>query len=128
MPTTKLKFDPTSLTIALSVDIEAIFPTTANLALDTGASYMIISKRMALAIGLEIDPSKNMQLTSATSVETVSLVTLPRVSVLGKTVKNVEAVIKDLPPSAPVDGLLGLSFLKHFKLTLDFKKGELSLE
>lgn len=47
--------------------------------------------------------------------------------VLGKKIKNVEAIVKDLPPEAPADGLLGLSFLKYFKLTIDFKKGFLSL-
>lgn len=62
------------------------------------------------------------------SVETTPKIIIPEIKVLGKKVKNVEAIVKDLPPEAPADGLLGLSFLKHFELTIDFKKGILGLE
>jgi hypothetical protein len=31
------------------------------------------------------------------------------------------------PPESGVDGLLGLSFLKHFKLTIRFRKGIIDL-
>lgn len=49
-------------------------------------------------------------------------------SVLGEEVKNVEALIKDLPPEAGVAGLLGLSFVKNFQVNIDFKKGVLNLK
>ena len=80
------------------------------------------------AIGITIDPSKTIQTTTATTVETVPEIIIPEMSVLGKTVKNVEAIVKDLPPETTVDGLLGLSFLRNFKLSIDFKKGELKLD
>lgn len=79
------------------------------------------------AMGIPVDMNNTVQLTSASTVETTPKITVPEISVLGKRVKNVEAIIKDLPPQAPADGLLGLSFLKHFKMTIDFKKGILEL-
>jgi len=39
----------------------------------------------------------------------------------------VEVLCHDLPPESGVDGLLGLSFLKHFKLTIRFRKGIIDL-
>ena len=88
----------------------------------------MIPRRLPHSIHLKIDPKKTIELTSATRVERVSLIVIPEIEVLGMIAKNVEVVIKNLPKESAVEGLLGLSFLKHFKLTIDFKKGELSLE
>lgn len=126
MPT--LKFDPEAGNIIIEVKIKDRFAEISNLVLDTGATYIMIPWKLALAIKLNVNPAKTIKITSATTVETVPIVTIPEVEVLGKKIKKVEAVIKDLPPEAPVDGFLGLSFLKHFKLTIDFKKGVLSLD
>ena len=123
----QLKFDPSSPSIIVTADIQAVFPTAAKLILDTGASYVTLSRDMVSAIGLPIDTDNTIQLTSASTVETTPKIVVPEITVLGKRVKNVEAIIKDLPPQAPADGLLGLSFLRHFKLTIDFKKGILEL-
>lgn len=126
MPT--LKFDPKAPHIIVGAKIQSIYPETATLILDTGASAVVLPRRLASMIGLNIDPKRTVKTTTATTVEIVPEVTIPEISVLGKTAKNVRAIIKDLPPQAPADGLLGLSFLKHFKLTVDFKKGLLKLE
>ena len=124
---TDFKFDPDDL-IVLNARIKSRLATVAALLVfDTGASSVVLPWRLALAIGLKIDTDNPVRTTTATTVETVPRVIIPEVSVFGKTVENVEAIVKDLPPEAP-DGLLGLSFLKHFKLTIDFKKGLLSLE
>jgi len=123
----KMRFDPSSL-IILDVTVKARRFAVSKLVLDTGASYVVISWRLATAVGINIDPNKTLQTTTASSIETVPAITIPEMAVFGKTVKNVHAVVKDLPPGIPVDGLLGLSFLKNFKITIDFKKGLLSLE
>lgn len=123
-----LKFNPQDLSIILDVEISGKASTITRLVLDTGASFVVLPWKLAVAIGLQIDPEKTIQTTTATTLETVPKVIIPEISVLGKKVRMVEAIIKDLPPEAPVDGLLGLSFLKNFKLTIDFSKGELILE
>lgn len=124
----QLKFDPAANSIIVSADIKASLPTVAKLVLDTGASYVMLPRKMISAIGIPIDPTKTIQTTTASTVETVPEIIIPEISILGKKVKNVKAIVKDLPPQAPADGLLGLSFLKHFKLTINFKKGLLKLE
>jgi predicted aspartyl protease len=69
-----------------------------------------------------------VNMTTASGVEKVPLITLKAVSVLGKEVENVKAIVHDLPAKSYVDGLLGLSFLRNFKFCLDFKKGIIELE
>ncbi len=123
----QLKFDPSSPSIILTSDIKAVFPTSAKLILDTGASYITLPYDLVSRIGIPINPKNTVRLTSVSTVETISKIIIPEMRVLGKKVKNVEAIVKDLPPETPADGLLGLSFLKYFKLTIDFKKGLLEL-
>lgn len=123
----QLKFDPLSRSIIVSADITASLPTVAKFILDTGASYVTLPWNIVSAMGIAVDTNNTVQLTSASTVETTPKIIIPEMRVLGKKVKNVEAIIKDLPPQTPADGLLGLSFLRHFKLTIDFKKGLLKL-
>lgn len=123
----QLKFNPSSPSIIVNADIKAGLPTVAKLILDTGASYVTLPWSIISAMGIPIDTNNTVQLTSASMTETTLKIIIPEMSILGKRIKNVEAIIKDLPPEAPADGLLGLSFLKHFKLTINFKKGILEL-
>lgn len=124
----KITFDPSSPVVVLDVSIKAKRTTIAKLVLDTGASCVVLRWKLIYAVGLTIDPRKTTQTTTATTVETVPEVIIPEMSVLGRSVKNVEAIVKDLPPESHVDGLLGLSFLRHFTVMIDFRSGVLSLE
>lgn len=122
-----LKFDPATSGIILEAKINNRFAEIAHLVLDTGSTYVMIPWKLAVANHLNINQTQTVRLTSASTLETIPKVIIPEMEVLGKKVKNVEAIVKDLPPEAPADGLLGLSFLKYFKLTIDFKKGLLEL-
>lgn len=119
----ELKFDPQSAVIVLDVVLQGKIVIHARLVLDTGASLTVLPWRIVAGLGLKIDPNNLIQSTTASSVETSPVVIVPKVTTLGKTIRDVLCLVKDLPPEAGVDGLLGLSFLRHFKLLLDFKKG-----
>lgn len=126
---TQLKFDPSVNNLVVEVHLEGKFShQNANFVLDTGATYTIIPWRLAQSLGLKINPQKTARIITASSIETTPLATLPKMSVLGKSARNVACLVHDLPPQTTVDGLLGLSFLKNFRLTIDFRKGVLSLE
>ena len=125
---TDFKLDPDDL-IVVNARIKSRLSSIATLLVfDTGASLVVLPWKLVSAIGIKIDPDTTVQTMTATAVETVPRVVIPEMTAFGKTVKNVEAIVKDLPPQAPVDGLLGLSFLRNFKLTIDFPKGILSLD
>lgn len=98
------------------------------MALDTGATYAMIPWDIAGALGYEPETSKErVDMVTASGVERAPLITLESVSLGGEEVKKVQALVHDLPPRSYVDGLLGLSFLRNFRLSLDFKEGILEL-
>jgi hypothetical protein len=51
-----------------------------------------------------------------------------RISALGQERSNFPVLAYTLPAEIGVDGMLGLDFLRGFKLTVDFRDGQLSLE
>lgn len=126
---TQLTFSPNASAITLFSKLEGSQgKTRAKLVFDTGSYAVLLSWKIALAIGLPIDPNKTLRITTASMVETAPVTLIPRMNVLGHIVENVECIIRDLPEGSGVDGLLGLSFLRHFNITLNFEKGFLELE
>jgi len=124
------KFNINKPVIALWVRVESEKTKEDILmALDTGATYMMLPWEIAEILGHEPHLSKErIDMTTASDIEKVPLITLKSVNVLGKKAANVPAVVHDLPSRSCVDGLLGLSFLKHFKICQDFKKGILTID
>ena len=93
-----------------------------DMALDTGASYVMIPWQIAEALGYDPAVSRRrINLTTASSLEVVPLITIRSVKVLGGEVQSVDAVCHDLPPGSRVQGLLGLSFLRHFDVDIHFR-------
>ncbi|MBW8049978.1 MAG: TIGR02281 family clan AA aspartic protease [Cytophagales bacterium] len=111
--------------VSLQVGDQKVRP---KMALDTGASYVMIPWNIAESLGLKPELSKEkIEMITASGMEITPLVTLESISVAGNEVKNVIAIVHDLPPKSHVDGLLGLSFLKNFNLHINFKKGYFEL-
>lgn len=113
--------------IVLDADISNNITVHARLVLDTGATFVVLPWRIINALDIRIDPDLLVRMSTASTVESTPLVVLPKMKVLGNTVNNVQCLVKDLPPESGVDGLLGVSFLRHFNLTLDFVHGKLTL-
>ena len=124
------KIDPDAPVIVLSITLEGEdIEKKINMALDTGATYTMIPWEIAEMLGYKPGASKErIPLITASGVERAPLITLKSICVLGKDADNVQAVVHNLPEKSYVDGLLGLSFLKRFKLSLDFRTGILELE
>jgi len=75
-------------------------------------------------------PEQTPWFTSLRGIDRGILVTLHKVSVGNLEAKNVEAVALELehPRLVIVDMILGRTFLKNFKLEVNFRKGYLSLD
>lgn len=70
-----------------------------KMALDTGATYTIISIEAAMAIGC--DPAhaqSKTEITTGSGVEYVPIVTIPKFRALGIEVKNIPVACHNLPP------------------------------
>jgi clan AA aspartic protease (TIGR02281 family) len=96
--------------------------------LDTGATYMSISKDMAEELGLDLKHTAKVPITTANGTIEVPKVILRSVKVNGLEAKNVEATVMDFKSSSSFSGLLGLSFINRFRLTLDPGKGQMVFE
>jgi len=99
-----------------------------QLALDTGATGSLINVGMLVSIGY--DPSlvpNRLQVTTGSGVEFVPLLELAKISALDLERTNFPVLCHTLPPSASIDGLLGLDFLRGQKLTIDFVQGRITL-
>ena len=95
-----LKFDPATYGIILEAKIKNRFAEIAHLVLDTGSTYVMVPWKLAVATHLDIKQDQTVKLTSASTYETVPKVIIPEMEVLGKKIRNVEAIVKDLPPGA----------------------------
>jgi len=99
-----------------------------DLVLDTGATVCVISPKAAWAVGIAPIPGgRSKPLTTVSGVIHAPLVTIPEVRLGAFGAKGIETVLHELPPTAGVDGLLGLSFLRRFHLAIDFERGFLDL-
>lgn len=83
-----------------------------KMALDTGATTSLISTEWLIHLGYDPGASRErLPVTTGSGVERV------QVPILAHT----------LPPSAPIDGLLGLDFLRGTVLTVDLRAGVIDL-
>lgn len=97
--------------------------------LDTGASVVTISETFAARLGLDLTgrQSREMVLANGAKVMAVSL-ELKSVQLGGARVEHVSAVVMPSQPGERIDGLLGMSFLRNFVLSLDGATGKLLLK
>jgi predicted aspartyl protease len=113
------------------VRIELFGPSgSANLrlALDTGASGTLINVGLLVAIGYDpaLAPTR-VQVTTGSGVEYGPRIEVSRLTALGQERTAFPVLAHTLPPSATIDGLLGLDFLRGQLLQIDFRQGRITL-
>ncbi|GAK51890.1 designed protein CTPR3 [Candidatus Moduliflexus flocculans] len=105
---------------AIIVDVKINDQITRPFILDTGASYTIISPRMVKELYLKpVLLQEDVMLQTANGQIKAPLVNLQTVQIGTSKTKNVTAAIHEFDTSSTVFGLLGLSFLNRFQLTVD---------
>lgn len=99
-----------------------------RLALDTGATGTLVNVGLLLALGY--DPAlvlDRVQVTTGSGVEFAPRVMVSKIRALGQERSNFPVLGHTLPPSAGVDGLLGLDFMRGSELVIDFRQGRVHL-
>jgi predicted aspartyl protease len=99
-----------------------------RLALDTGATRTVVNAGLLVAVGY--DPAATLERTEVTTgsgVEFAALVTISQIVALGRKLTGFPVLAHTLPPSAGVDGVLGLDFLRGQVLWIDFQNGQLTI-
>ena len=100
-----------------------------RIAVDAGSVFTIISQRAAARTGLTLSgPFHQIPLVTAERVTApVTLGRLDSLQIGAVSLQNVEAGIAQLPAVLDIDGILGLSFLRHFRVTFEFDTASLVL-
>lgn len=122
-------FDPERRLIIARTELEGPSGNAVlRLALDTGATRTLINVGLLVSIGYDPALSADRsQITTGSSVEFVPHLPLSRIAALGQERTDFSVLCHTLPPSAGVDGLLGLDFFRGLTLTVDFRTGRISL-
>lgn len=119
-----MELDPQAPLIVVPVELAGDQGSrVVDMALDTGATYVLIPWHLAESLGYDpaVSPRK-VRLTTASAVAVAPVITLKRMRALGHEQSDVVAACHDLPTGSRVEGLLGLSFLRHLDLDLHFKR------
>ena len=115
--------------IVLRAEVEGPWASSIlQLALDTGATTTVLSVGLLIALGY--DPAlspRRVQVTTGSGVEFVPCLEVNKINALGQQRTAFPVYAHTLPPSANVDGLLGLDFFRDHVLTIDFQTGQIAL-
>lgn len=99
--------------------------------LDTGAGTSLLSSELGQKLGIKIIGSREGQ--SAGGAVSVSLARVSSLAVASAKLDDVDVGLVDLSHigktiGAKIDGDLGYNFLKHFRITLDYRKNEIRFD
>ncbi len=87
------------------------------LVVDTGAAFTVISTTSAQRLGLNLDQAAILPMQSASGTFLAHLTKVRSLTVGAATVHDVEVIVHDTSPGQDT-GLLGMSFLDHFLVTI----------
>lgn len=93
--------------------------------IDTGATYTSISQEMAEQLGLDLQNCETVLITTANGRIEVPKIIIQNLSVNGLEARNVEATVIPVRKGASFSGLLGLSFIRQFVVTIDPQANQL---
>ena len=126
---TELHFDPDAPLLISPCTIEYRNIRRVWLALDTGASTTIIRESVLGDIGYSIEAmTETASFGDASTSHLVPKVTLRSFSLADARIDSLEALCYTIPEEHGIDGVVGLNFLRHFRITLNFEQGILSLD
>ena len=122
-------FDPHQGLIIVPVEVWGPSGSAVlRLALDTGATVTVLNIAMLVALGYDpaLSPTR-VQVTTGSGVEYAPRVTLSRILAFEQERVDFPVLGHTLPPSAGVDGLLGLDFCRGRNLSIDFRAGQVTV-
>ena len=122
-------FDPHQGLITVQAELTGPSATAVlRLALDSGATSTLINVGMLVSTGYDpaLSPER-VQVTTGSGVEFAPQISVIKLRALREERADFPVLGHTLPPSAGVDGLLGLDFLRGQKLIIDFRAGEIIL-
>lgn len=99
-----------------------------DLIFDTGAAFTALSWSVVKLIGYDpaVSPQRQ-EIVTANGIIEVPKLRVERIAIGEIEATDVEVICHDIPEMAGIRGLLGLSFLKHFRTVIDYRQGFLEI-
>ena len=123
---------PPSYTVPLQRDgnamlVEALVSGTVRtrLLLDTGAEFTVLSTAAARRLAVNLGDAAIIPLRSASGIFFAPMIKVPSITVGEAAASDVEVIVHDATPG--LDGLLGMSFLDNFLVTISTSNARLVL-
>jgi hypothetical protein len=121
-------FNPRAMVVVSAQILGPLGEGNADLLVDTGAAYSMLSLIVLRAVGYEPDMATDRRTAvTASRPEIIPVLQVQRFRALGKERLNFPVLCHNLPAGLQVDGLLGLDFIRRHRLNLDFISGFISL-
>ncbi len=118
----KIRVERTGSTMRVNVRLND--SVTAPFYVDTGASDVVIPKRVAEQLGLRLDGARTQFYGTANGTVQQVMVTLDSVELGGARAERVPATVSE----SMTTGLLGLSYFNHFRYRVDPVTGTITLQ
>jgi predicted aspartyl protease len=102
--------------------------TIVRLALDTGASSTLVNTEVVVLLGY--DPATapdRIEVTTGSGIEFCARLSVDRIEAVERSLEQFPILCHTLPPSAPIDGLLGMDFLRGCYVGIDLRIGEITV-
>jgi len=122
-------FDPRQALIIVRAQITGpLGVQEVQLALDTGATTTVVRTSVLSILGYDLTTvADHATMLTGSGIESVPRLRVQQIETLGKKRRGFPVIAHTLPPNAPIDGLLGLDFLRRKRLTIDFERGRITL-
>lgn len=111
---------------AFFVDAVVNGSAKVRLHVDTGASQTVILPKLAERLRLDMDRADILPVETANGVVLTRMTQVRSITVGAATVRDVDVIVHDVELSKS-DGLLGMSFLGQFQVTLDTSRNTMIL-
>jgi clan AA aspartic protease (TIGR02281 family) len=123
----RIKVSPTKPGGTVVVDAVLNRRLTVPMLLDTGADFTVLTKQVARDLRLSsLDHLPKREFKTAGGTVRFPIATLPSLRVGTAEAHDVDVAI-DIDGHMPI-GLLGMTFLHHFKVTVDHRQGQVTFE
>jgi clan AA aspartic protease (TIGR02281 family) len=123
----RVKMTPTKPGGTVVIDAMLNRRVTVPMLLDTGADFTVLTKQVARDLRLSsLDHLPTQEFKTAGGAVRFPIATLQSLRVGTAEARDVEVAI-DIDGHMPM-GLLGMTFLRHFKVTVDHQRGQVTFE
>lgn len=95
---------------------------------DTGAPRTEFSDTALVHTGLMPATKQGVALKPGLQTQKYADIILPEVEICGQTIRNLPVYVSRFEESWALDALVGLDFFRRFRVTIDYKAGQITLE